>query len=79
MGIYDPLGYVCPLTVRLRWLVQELGKGQLGKGWDDPLVQDEKGPWIDILTKMVEMGSITFSRSCKPVDADLTRGTILIN
>ena len=79
MGIYDPLGYICPLTIRLRWLVQELGKTQQEKGWDDPLAQDEKGPWIDILTKMVEMGCITFNRSCKPVDADLSKGTILIN
>ena len=26
MGIYDPLGYICPLTTRLRWLIQQLGK-----------------------------------------------------
>ena len=26
MSLYDPLGYICPLTIRLKWLLQQLGK-----------------------------------------------------
>ena len=25
MSLYDPLGYICPLTIRLKWLLQQLG------------------------------------------------------
>jgi hypothetical protein len=26
MSIYEPLGYICPLTIRLKWLLQQLLK-----------------------------------------------------
>ena len=26
MSLYDPLGYICPLTIRMKWLLQQLGK-----------------------------------------------------
>ena len=26
MSLYDPLGYICPLTIRLKWLLQQSGK-----------------------------------------------------
>ena len=78
MSLYDPLGWICPLATRLRWLVQQLGKPVNKKGWDDALTADEKGPWVEIFRRMVEVGQITFPRSCKPEDADLSLGAILI-
>ena len=79
MSLYDPLGYICPLSTRLRWLVQQLGKPAVKKGWDEPLSQGEKEPWIEIFTKMVTAGRVVFPRSCKPEDTDLTADVILIN
>ena len=26
MSLYDPLGYICPITIRLKWILQQLGK-----------------------------------------------------
>jgi hypothetical protein len=91
MSLYDPLGYICPITIRLKWLLQHLGdpgqimedkqiveKGKSG-GWDTPLTHDEKDPWIEILKLMVKQGSIVFNRSCKPTNMDLSKEDILIN
>jgi hypothetical protein len=84
MSLYDPLGYICPLTISLKWLLQHLGKpGQSeeekhlvkkgkSQGWD-------KEPWIEILKLMVKQGSIVFNRSCKPTNMDLSKEVILIN
>ena len=91
MSLYDPLGYICPLTIRLMWLLQQLGnpersmaeqqlvkKGK-SQGWDAPLTTDEKEPWVEILKLMVKQGSIVFNRSCKPVDVDSSKEVILVN
>ena len=66
MSLYDPLGYICPLTIRLKWLLQQLGKPEQSiaekqlvkmgksKGWDAPLTKDEMEPWVEILKLMVK-------------------------
>ena len=79
MSLYDPLGYICPLTIRLKWLIQQLGKPEEKKGWDEPLEVAESEPWVKILKLMVEQGSIAFSRSCKPENTDLEKEVILVN
>ena len=79
MSIYDPLGYICPLTIRMKWLIQQLAKSELKKGWDEPLTKDESAHWIDIFRKMVKQGKIQFRRSCKTQDTDLSQHAILIN
>ena len=68
MSLYDPMGFICPLTIRLKWLLQQIGKEKLKPGWDEPLTKDEKEPWLEIIRLMVEQGSVTFNRSCKPED-----------
>ena len=83
MGIYDPVGYICPLTTRLRWLVQQLGKLKQHSTdkkdkWDDPLSKDEMAPWLELFRKMVQAGAIEFSRSCKPEDVDTAKDAILV-
>ena len=83
MGIYDPLGYICPLTTRLRWLIQQLGKPNKDKTerkdkWDDPLSKDEMAPWLELFRRMVTTGSISFRRSCKPEDANMDVDAILV-
>ena len=38
---YDPLGWLSPITVRAKLLIQELWKQQVG--WDDPLMNSTLG------------------------------------
>ena len=79
MSLYDPLGYICPLATRLRWLVQQLGKPAEKKGWDDPLTKEEKEPWVEVFRRMVTVGKVVFPRSCKPEKADLSGDMVLVN
>ena len=37
MSLYDPMGFICPLTIRLKWLLQQMGKEKLKPGWDETL------------------------------------------
>ena len=40
----DPLGWLSPITVRAKLLVQELWEQQVG--WDDPLSDDFNSGWL---------------------------------
>ena len=41
---FDPLGWLSPITVRAKLLVQELWEQQVG--WDDPLSDDFNSGWL---------------------------------
>jgi hypothetical protein len=66
MSLYDPLGFIVPLTIRLKWMLQQLSTAEGIKGWDDELSFEQKQPWAQLLSEMVTQGSISFPRSCKP-------------
>ena len=70
MLLYDPLGFIMPLTIRLKWHPEQLGKTGAKATWDESLATAQKEPWLEILKLMVEQGSITIRRSCKPEDVD---------
>ena len=65
MTIYDPIGLVTPVTIRMKWLLQQLGKNREA-GWDDPICPEDRPRWTEIITQLVKQGELTFSRSCKP-------------
>ena len=79
MSLYDPLGFISPITIRLKWLLQQLGSGKDKPGWDAPIDVDERTRWENLFRKMVETGEICFRRSCKPAEVDLDAAVILIN
>ena len=70
MALYDPIGLITPLTLRLRKLLQDISKTDNSRKWDDILSLDELRVWRKILKEMVEVGSVTFNRACKPDDLD---------
>ena len=78
MSLYNPLGFITPLTIRLKWMLQQLSTAEGIKGWDDELSIEQKQPWAQLLSEMVTQGSISFPRSCKPEDIDLLQAAILI-
>ena len=78
MALYDPLGLLTPLTIRLKRLLQLLAISCPSRPWDEDLNPAELPAWRTILATMVETGSIPFQRATIPEDADLTIMTTLI-
>ena len=78
MSLYDPLGFIVPLTIRLKWLLQELAKTSTTGDWDEQLSTAQKEPWTEIFKMMLEQKDITLDRSCKPENVNLLEEVILI-
>jgi hypothetical protein len=58
-AVYDPLGFISPLTIPARILIQDIWKLKLD--WDDALPQDLIEKWIDI-SKTIENTTVSFRR-----------------
>ena len=69
-GVYDPLGLVAPITIRLRAAFRDLFRSGSAIEWDTPL---PPGPsqtlWLSLIQMLVCAGTITFHRNTKPRNA----------
>ena len=69
-GVYDPLGLVAPITIRLRAAFRDLFRSGSAIEWDTPL---PPGPsqtlWLSLIQMLVCAGKITFHRNTKPHNA----------
>ena len=57
---YDPLGWLSPITVRAKLLIQELWRKQVS--WDEPLDDNFNGRWHQIATDIEESAKIVMPR-----------------
>lgn len=65
-SVYDPMGLVCPFTVRGRLMVQALTRE--GASWDEPLSEEHMKNWQDWLEETMDMQQIKVPRCLKPKD-----------
>lgn len=72
-SLYDPLGFVNPVTLKaklmMRNLVKEASHNTPGKGWDEPVDQDTYQEWEAHFKRMFELEQLQFERCLKPVNA----------
>ena len=57
---YDPLGFLSPVTIRVKLLILELWQQQLE--WDEPLSQDLRTKWHSIAEDFQEASKIALPR-----------------
>ncbi|XP_016522029.1 uncharacterized protein LOC107834739 [Poecilia formosa] len=64
-SVYDPLGFLAPVTLEAKLLLQELCKRSCS--WDDALPQDILHKWRRWLEELVLLSTFSVDRCIKPV------------
>ena len=68
MSIYDPLGFLSPVTLTAKQLLRE--SWQDAKLWDDVLSPSLQCSWTDFFCSLFEVGEFSYRRSLTPSNAD---------
>lgn len=58
--LYDPIGYISPVTVRGRILIQHLWRSKIG--WDDKPSSELEKSWIDFWNEIIYLEQFTIDR-----------------
>lgn len=65
-SIYDPLGFLCPLTLIAKLLLQELCRQNFG--WDVTISHNLSEQWIKWISSLSQLADFEVSHSLKPKD-----------
>ena len=69
-SIYDPLGLIAPLTIRLHIGFRNLFAAQASLSWDDLLpAGPDQDCWLSLIKLHIDSNTIIFKRCIKPVNA----------
>ena len=63
---YDVYGLITPITIPLKIELRNLFSKELNLGWDDPLPEEVKQRWVEILQTVKSVEHVTFQRCIKP-------------
>ena len=63
-SIYDPLGFISPVVLPAKKLLQDLARRQLG--WDDDIEEDNATKWEGWLKDIPNLADVTIERSIIP-------------
>ena len=64
-SIYDPLGFVAPVILHAKKILQDLCKDKL-LGWDDEIPREYRVKWQNWLSSLAELTQLEISRCYKP-------------
>ena len=65
-GLYDPYGYIAPITIQLRHATRELFTPELGLGWDTALPDHLQDWWRDMLAHVMSVSKVVVPRGMRP-------------
>ncbi|GBP06482.1 hypothetical protein EVAR_4609_1 [Eumeta japonica] len=60
MSIFDPLGLLCPVTIKGKILMQRIWRS--GIGWDDVLLERDYAKWVDYLDEVRKLSQLRIPR-----------------
>lgn len=60
MSVFDPLGLLCPVTVKSKILMQRIWRSQIG--WDDQLLENDYRTWLDWLNEIRKLTDLKVPR-----------------
>ena len=63
---YDVYGLITPITIMMKIELRDLFSKELNLGWDDPVSDDAKRRWVEILQAVKMAEHVTFRRCVKP-------------
>ena len=66
--VYDPLGILSPVTIRAKLLMQELWQHSVD--WDEPLDQQTRDKWKEIVTHLQNATATTMKRRYFPLETE---------
>ena len=74
-SMYDPIGLICPFTVKLKLLMRDQFAGNVSIGWDKPIDSDAAARWMALFDEMEGLNDVVFERcsfgcdlnKCKPM------------
>ncbi|XP_050543053.1 uncharacterized protein LOC126906529 [Daktulosphaira vitifoliae] len=64
--IFDPLGFVGPVVLRCKLLIQKLWQSRIG--WDEPLSEELVNEWRSYSGDLLLLNSISIARRCGEID-----------
>ena len=68
-SIYDPLGLIAPITIKLKVAFRDLFRVGLNLEWDDVIPSEDKEKWRTLIEMLTSAKSIVFPRATKPANA----------
>ena len=63
-SLYDPLGFVAPIVLPAKVILQDLCRKRLA--WDDPIPDDERNRWLSWLEDLQRLEQLSVDRCLKP-------------
>ena len=67
-SIYDPLGLITPLTIRLKVAFRNLFTSDPGLDWDDAIPPKDHLVWFELISMLVKSKNVIFPRATRPLD-----------
>jgi hypothetical protein len=65
-SIFDPLGFVAPVLLEGKAIIQELCRQNLG--WDDEVPEEIRMRWLKWKSELKELEALSIPRCYKPMD-----------
>ena len=76
-SVYDPLGFLAPVVLHAKKLLQDLCREKLG--WDDPIGEVERERWENWKGKLPSLARIAVNRCLKPINFEELKHSELHN